>query len=497
MSYVNKENLNAVLDGVATKVNTALGKKQNSTDIGLATQSKTVTGAINELNATTDKMYKDMVDKYDIIGVKRNLSQTSPTLERYVVKNGVTSVPDLVALVGIDNQVVRNDFDFIRPWSEIKPTTDSKGNVFAQIPKFYFREYVKDGYEYTEISMKKLDGFRVHDAFKNPYTNIDKEYTYIARYLAATDSNNTKLESKTDTSFTINLSRIVGRVRAKATDNSYFLFDIKHLNLIQNLFKVEFATTNSQSIFRGAVDFTWSGTIVKANATSLNQVIIDRGYATAYVKVGRTMSIGTTDYGEQIARKTWVTNIEHINATDTRITFNDNALTLPLDTHSVYFREFRNGMTDQFNKPSVNVYANDGKSPFSYRWVENFYGTGTLIDGLNIRDRVSYVSDKYLDYSDIYTEPYRPLNYTNASDNGYIFELGLDENNPCVRIPTVTTGASSTTKFCDHYWQSPTGDRLMTNGGNWNTSSTCGLWIAYCDIGLSSAAFYISLRLSK
>ena len=43
-------------------------------------------------------------------------------------------------LMGIDSEIVRNDFDNVPLFGEIHEVVDTLGNVFVRIPKFYIKK---------------------------------------------------------------------------------------------------------------------------------------------------------------------------------------------------------------------------------------------------------------------------------------------------------------------------------------------------------------------
>lgn len=139
--------------------------------------------------------------------------------------------------------------------------------------------------------------------------------------------------------------------------------------------------------------------------------------------------------------------------------------------------------------------VNDGKHAMIYRGVENIFGNiWQFVDGLGIKDNVSYISYNPTDYAnETYIAPYSQVGYTNATSNGNSKILGYDANNPMVMLPTVL-GGGSTTGVCDYYWQN-TGNRVSFFGGAWAYGSSDGLfsWALYA--AWSSALANIGSRL--
>jgi len=65
----------------------------------------------------------------------------------------------MVANVGVDGQIVRNDFDKAGIYREMHKVTDDLGNIFVRIPKFYIRKVDTENYKSWQISKRKHSGF--------------------------------------------------------------------------------------------------------------------------------------------------------------------------------------------------------------------------------------------------------------------------------------------------------------------------------------------------
>ena len=111
-----------------------------------------------------------------------------------------------------------------------------------------------------------------------------------------------------------------------------------------------------------------------------------------------------------------------------------------------------------------------------YRGVENLFAdVWAWVDGINIKDYVAYVCKDHTEYaSDKFTEPYKPLAYTNASGDGWAKTLGLDVDEPFFRFPTEVGGGSST--YMSDYYYRNTGNRVALVGGHFYDGASAGLW---------------------
>lgn len=120
--------------------------------------------------------------------------------------------------------------------------------------------------------------------------------------------------------------------------------------------------------------------------------------------------------------------------------------------------------------------VNDSKHSVIYRGIEDIYGNiWQFIDGLNIKDHIAYVSYNSSDYAvDKFDGSYKPVGYTTSNTNGWVKELGYDNNNPLIGLAAVI-GGSESTYVTDYYWQN-SGNRIALFGGNGGSGTYCGFW---------------------
>ena len=96
--------------------------------------------------------------------------------------------------------------------------------------------------------------------------------------------------------------------------------------------------------------------------------------------------------------------------------------------------------------------------------------SGCLInDG---RHSVIYNSSDYA--VDKFDGSYKQIGYTTPNTNGYVKELGYDNNNPLIGLATVI-GGSESTYITNYYWQN-SGNRIALFGGGWDNGTNCGFW---------------------
>lgn len=445
--------------------------------------------AENNRVAVFEEMREHTVKRY---GARRVIGASSTTLER------IWDAVGLTANVGVDATTVVNDFDNIYPWSHVRtcnievvdgeirvkayegePTfarDGSNGNVAVEFPEFYScPPYMNDdGYEYFGVSEYPIGGWLKH------------EKAYYAAYDAGTVDG--KLVSISGVFPTVSTSRTTFRTMAQATDELCGLVDLQYHDTLSTLFTVEFATTNSQSKMQGATALSSTiGSTVVAE-TGVNRVILSNASAQNAV-IGQTITIGTVENRRIIS-------IEDYDTNNKAVYFDGETADITAGT-SVSSRGWITGATDDVAASSGSIVSNSsGKYPCKYRGIENPWGNiFQWIDGVNIKDYQAHICTDRTQYADAtYDGNYIPLNYTNASTNGYIKERGYDERYPWARFP-VSVGGSTTTYYCDNYFRS-TGERAVSFGGYYTVGAHAGLWFFGANGAASNASVGIGARLS-
>lgn len=468
-------------------------------------------------NVDDDANFIKRITEY---GVREVVGQSASELERVTRLNGVKTVgaaTGLVANVAIDGALAENSFDFIPIFQRTRESiiatdlsANDVSNVFVKVRKYYIKEeWVKEGdvdYHYLWMCETKLDeGYRLPLPFKKP-DGSERDYTYMGAYEAFLDGNN-KLRSLTGKIPKVSYSRNNFRTAARALDglginSKYQITDLaEYVDLVQIPFMIEFATKHSQGVFAGATSMADSASHTAiADGTAVNFIVVSNATGAAFV-LGQTVSIGTLNSNDSIAKDRIVTQIDvdTPNTGETTITFDGAAVNITIG-HVIASRAWKTGMTDSV-KVSGSHALNDGKHSIVWRGLENPFGNiWKNVDGVKISNWRGYVAENPKDYNDtasvggVYAEPYLPLGYLNANTNNYIKELGYDANYPYAKFP-ISVQASSGLYFRDYYYQN-TGDRTVFVGGIWLSGSVAGLfyWGLYSDLG--NASFSIGARLS-
>ena len=265
------------------------------------------------------------------------------------------------------------------------------------------------------------------------------------------------------------------------------------------LMTIEFASTDPQTVIKGAVSMPYNTNHKITAAPAANKIVLTASIGNEFV-VGQTIYIGA-DHGTtptDVTAYNHITSIENCNAdgslnssgTYRLVTYDgtDRTSSITADTTKVSSRPWITGATNGaasgvsavLGHTGSPVSNSSGKYPFRYRWRENVYGNMnmTCLDLFNARtaDGGTYHLDWYYndglhkqgsdlyypsstskpDLTDLTTEAngFRKLTTTTPKEyylDGYIKEEGFDEDLPCIRVPTKTgSPASATTYYADY-----------------------------------------------
>ena len=384
----------------------------------------------------------------------------------------------MVAAAGVNGAFARNDFDGAEIYRDIYDVTDTLGNVFRRIPKFYIRKTDGVDFKTWQVSKTQYSGFYLPWCFWDFTNRKELPYVDVGKNKATKDGSN-RLESKPNL-YPLVLDHIVD-FRTFANNNNaggllgYQQLDIHVVDLLQALFYVEFATLNSQAIMQGYTTGQYLAThtaTVEENA--VNRIIVANAHADLY-RVGQAISVGTTLGGNQIFYGRNITATDVYDASNKAITFDGAAVNIAVG-NILYNSGWKNGFSANIAASSGSIVSNsDGKYPCVYRGIESPWGDiFQFVDGVNINERQAWVTPNAENYaSNVFASPYVQLGYVNHSANDYVTAMGHDANYPYAALPTAV-GGSGSTYYSDYYYQI-TGQRIAVFGGGWVYGAHPGL----------------------
>lgn len=452
---------------------------------------------------------------------------------------------------GVDDTNVVNDFDKVYPWCDIKRCTraddgtitsyegdpnytenGSIGQTMTEIPEHYRMTYISEatGKIYHYVSREKLNEY---------YKYVPK--TYIGSFLISNENDGVGRSCGGDF-YPGKLSYQNARNAAEFRGTGWHMMDIWDYETVKTLFMIEFATVDSQSIFRGNELGNPSSIAAFADEECMmdelyrdTPEVTDTEFQTTSIVlempdllVGDEIDIvtlsnenpGELDYeyeGEYGAIRK-ITAIEPIDVTsypdapDAVIChISGNAITVG-KTFECYLVTSRNGQTNDIKASSGRLlrYENgDGEPPSEgssvWRGIENLVGEGyTWLDGILLHDNKYWVCEdpsKYAntiyayDEDGIATEEYqyKPLSFNYPTAQGYITKMGYDEETG-LTLP-VETGGTSDTGYCDNFNKPRNLNSFFTVRYGGTYSATAGLFHLSCYLPAPYANQY-SARLS-
>ena len=173
-----------------------------------------------------------------IYGVDK-VGQANPTLTR---------TDDAVGLsYTVGASEITSDFDNCYPWRDMQEVIDVSGNVFIKIPKFYSKVTKNtDGTYKHQISGTQHEGFTT--LFVDGKGN-ELDYVLVGKYEGSGSAS--RIYSKSGATVLVNITRGNFRIGCKANGKGYQQYDFLIDAIIKELFMIEFATTNSQSVMQG------------------------------------------------------------------------------------------------------------------------------------------------------------------------------------------------------------------------------------------------------
>jgi len=432
----------------------------------------------------------DAIDPHTIYGVAWDKSE-NPVLTRTDAAVG------MAAAAGVDSQTVGNDFDDAGIYREIIEVTDSLGNVYVRIPKFYIRKTDTVNSKTWQISRYMHKGFYLPWCFWDFENYRELPWIDIGKHNASLGGGG-KLESKPGTYPLVSKTIVDFRDYARANNagslRGYQQMDIHVMDLLQTLFYIEFATLNSQAIMQGwtSGQYSDSHTAVVAEPNA-NRIIVSSANAALY-RVGQAISIGTARGNMSVCYGRTITAIEDYDASNKAIVFDGDPVTIA-EGNVVWNSGWKSGFSSGIAASSGSIGSNtDGKYPCCYRGIENPWGSVyEFVDGVNITDHQAWTCKDAAQYaSNVFASPYKQLGYTNHDASGYPAAMGHDPALPFAEFPAAiqTEGASASKYYADYYYQSA-GQRVARVGGYWNNGAAAGL--SYWYLNGSSGYAYVSI----
>jgi hypothetical protein len=287
------------------------------------------------------------------------------------------------------------------------------------------------------------------------------------------------------------------RTLAQANGAGYQQLDIHAVDFLQTLFTIEQAVLDSQSKVFGYANGNYTTThLATATESDANRVILVNAHANLY-EVGQSISIGTTQGGNQIFYGRTITEITVVDASNKALVFDGAPVTITTG-NLVYNTGYKTGFSENIASSVGSIKSNSsGKHPFTWHGIESLYGdVWQFVDGVNINENQSWVCKNAANYaSNAFAYPYEKLSYINATSNNYVIARGFDRAHPYAQLPTAV-GAVGDSQYKDYYYQS-TGQRIALVGGYWYDGSRAGRFCWRLSYSSSDSNVAVGGRLLK
>lgn len=412
-----------------------------------------------------------------------------------------------------------NDFDSLYPWSEIKECfVDDAGNVYydkkecskdiiynemVEIPVFYSKREVIDGYEYIFISDKCHEGFEIEPTFITDDGICDK--IYISKYLSSILEDNMGSYSSNTPMIDVSLKEINEYMNKKGSE--WTELDFLTLNMLQRLWLVETAVKNSQSIFEGYTEssFIYSTDndpkYAQKDNGKCNYIDVRKTDYTNRYNVGETVTVFTFEKVDQYSaylyfnenyqndNKLWQRKIEKIEdgTLYRRIYFSGEPINIKKGESIIANLPQECGVTDSILYHTGSIEGTYGKRSFKYRGMENLWGNVCVVlEGLYAEDGKLFV-----EYPDINRKSFE-MTIPKQNKGGGVaksFECAVkimvfDENNEMIMFPIeIGDGATLTNNYGDwlavpekDFYVDTTKRQYITYGMTWDLANYAGLF---------------------
>lgn len=242
-------------------------QKQGGTDwTKVALKPDSLTGTVTDgIEVGSDYLFR--VNAENAVGSSDyfTVSDPLPTVDGNIYgaswdgsSSGVLKRTD--AAVGLKAGIngAQNDFDTRGPWGLMdKTVTDSYGNAFVRVPKFYIHKTQNKPLSTWQVSLvKQGDDWYLPNCFYDFDNKKELDYVDVSRYEGFIESGHLKSKSMVNPTNNVDINDFRTAATALNVDGKkgYHLWDVHTLDALQVLFTIEFATLDSQSIMKGVTD---------------------------------------------------------------------------------------------------------------------------------------------------------------------------------------------------------------------------------------------------
>ena len=466
--------------------------------------------------------YAPYMNNYIEYGVKFTIGDSSPERSRVIRINGVIQSWDINYTPNYNGEINDNPFDKIDLFSP-EVWYDQFGNKFARFSKFYVGRQIIGSEEYHWVCKAPVQSYyRLPKSFKDYKADgTEWDYVDIGCYKASEESvsNQTYLASKPDQFPAHNNSRTNFYNKAKALNEragdtgkeKYLILTASdYCEILTPLVEIMLGTVNTQSKYEGVTGL--DGTernIVAMSADGDNTILYysanpGSGHKTGCV-IALNSSSDSSNYRSVVADGTVTGSVSGNTfvASDDGSTYYSVTVEGSVDSSvsKTQARPIKTGSTDGLlaTRGTFGASGSNGTKDFKLFNVEGLWGNiWDSILNVVMYDHVPYVCkdlNNWVDTSSPNTNTnYEEVGYTCANENGYVKEMGFDNNHADVQFVT-KVGGTSNTFYSDYYYQS-SGARTVFAGGYLASWSVAGLFCFHLNGGVGGSYWQLGARLS-
>lgn len=449
----------------------------------------------------TNSFYSRLSDGIFGVKINRNTPDVNE-IERVFDSDG------LVTFVQEEGSaVLRDDFTKVFPYSDMKicnvnPSlvggqeivyeTDSgfsrNNDTFVEIPLFFMKRYIENGYEYRLISKTQKEGFFPAPMFVEGDKIIEKVYVGVYQTSLDNRGNARSVTGKIPLN-----GKKIGQYRQLhyAKGIGFSTVDVRTIMTLQHLYLIRFANKNSQETIGGG----WTDLaqpIIKPITNAPSNVIVVNS---SQVNVSKHWFIGQnvcTANVTQIKEYAVLTNIlintpvkgQTSFVLDRKLNL-DGVLNFGASPQNTGWSDVLTHDTGRTKQNVLN--ANDEACSVKLFGIEDLWGnTWLMLDGLYYKGTTPYIcydSKKFDKLNEYIPTNFRCLeqsiNTPYSGTFGFVENIGYDETLPWLSFPDAigSKNVSGKRGYGDFYYQyNVSVDTYCVFGGGFDNYDRCGLF---------------------
>uniref|UniRef100_UPI00352B49BA hypothetical protein n=1 Tax=Aerococcus urinaeequi TaxID=51665 RepID=UPI00352B49BA len=375
-------------------------------------------------------------------------------------------------------------------------TDGSNGDVFAEIPKHYFKREIRDGNEYLSISGTQLPGHQIDPAFVENGKVLDKIYVGVYDGYVSDGKLNSWSGVNPHTEYVFSQMQTFAKNKGKG----YALLDFRTVAMLQKMFVVYFADRNSEIIGRGMTDFPYqvhASTLALYSESNTNKITVDEvsSNPNKTFRNGMTVMV-SSDPKDMVSPLRKVTSLTKDENGRTVMTFDGSPYDVVAGETRIFTRAQKTGLTDNINSHfgQSNFFGGEsGHDAVKVFHIENLWGNvWNELDGIALNNLVPYIGENIEDYTSDVSEmklKYKPLakklplQSSNYQDGGsgewayYVKNVMLDPLNPAYQLPyELGGGATKDTHYTDPFYSNDGEFSIPAFGGGFDHMYRAGMF---------------------